>query len=162
MGVVAAVISAVTVAVLRTEGPTRQRVADANGALLLSAYLPKDVSSARTIEVTSPASSCSNAPSGGTVSNLMTLRWSETINGGTIDFESTYFTQDIGSTHYLRRISCSGVGAALGAGTTVNVARGMAAQPSGVTVTPTPQGVTVNLTMGSGRTFSVRGTKAFG
>src|SRR5262245_17123100 len=88
MGIIAAALSASTIAVLRNEGPTRDRLTEANGALFLSSYLPRDAASADTINAGSPGSNCPNAPAGGSVANQLTLSWDETVDGATTSFES--------------------------------------------------------------------------
>lgn len=114
--VVAAIATTFSV-VIRTQPATEARIDDARTLLGVSTWLPADVSSTPIVPVAEAPSHYNLAPGTGSGCgmeagiNLLRLRWTETIGGGTTTYTAAYRYVESNGWRIVR-VACSGDGAA--------------------------------------------------
>ncbi|MCU1504861.1 MAG: hypothetical protein JWM12_4215, partial [Ilumatobacteraceae bacterium] len=160
-GILMTSLSAGIVAVVRTMGPTAKRLAATQDEQNLVTWLPVDVSSTPVSSLRTAADAASGCAGGAPGVNVLLASWSETVNGTTTSYETSYRAVTEGAGMRLKRFTCKGNGA-LGTASAMNVSNVLAPLPAGwtagtapIVVTVTGVVVQVTLTQDDGRINSV-------
>lgn len=143
LGLIVAAVSASLIVGLRTTDDSATRLIESHDAQLVTVYLPPDIQAASDV-VASPASN--SECSGG--SNLLRLRWTETIGGVTTTYTAAYRLVDAPPVKELVRYFCVGIGTPQ----EIVVAHNVASAPDPALAGPR---VSVTVTEQSGYSFTI-------
>lgn len=127
MSLIAGVLSAVVMLVLRNEKRTGGRLARAVDQQFVTAYLPSDLASAEVVDESPGARPCLGCSAPGT--NVLQLAWDESVGSVTTSFTVGYRYAGAGRTWNLLRVACEQSGAGPEACDETVVARELASPP---------------------------------
>ncbi len=147
MGLIMASLTSAVIVLVREQDNSKGRLNVSKAETSVGLWMPADMASAETVDVSPGASPCGTTcppgtPLGG--SNSMMLSWTSLEAGATSAVPSTvnvsYRYSQVGTDYHLLRVECTSVASGPWSCNTITVLRGLAAPPPGVSWTP---GVTV-------------------
>lgn len=110
IGIIVPVLAAAFSVIVRTTPSVSDRTDDARTLQGVVTWLPQDVDSTPANGFdTNPAAASGCTASPGT--NLLRMEWSEDVGTGLIRYVTNYRHVLVGSSYYIQRVTCSGVGA---------------------------------------------------
>jgi hypothetical protein len=161
MGIVATVITAATTIILRTQGPTNERVNETRSLHGLNTWIGQDASSTAPGDFDLAGAATTSCTTGDPGTNLVRMTWTEDT-GSAVTYMASYRFVDRGGEGFrIERHSCSGAGAGpYGNGVIQNLTGELSATPPVVTPRNGPLGtigVRIEVFAASGESIFVDG-----